>query len=174
MQKYDLENLLSDINRLLVANINATIDAVEAEKVAQGLPASSIEHIDLTTSTTNPSGYNGLFEQSWSPANLNVKNAIFYGVEDIQTQGIGPASVQTVKAFVEIIHTDSGNDILGLKRLARYSRAIKDIFESNFDRFPLTSNKIKIETVRPISFKLETDSSEEIRVGGVSITMAIA
>jgi len=172
--KYDLENLLKDVNALIVSNINAAIDAVEAEKVAQGLPASGIQHIDLTASTTNPSGYNGLFEQSWSPANLNVKDAIFYGVEDIQTQGIGPASAQVMKVFVEIIHTDSGNDTLGLKRLARYSRAIKDVFESNYDRFPVTSNKIKIETVRPISFKLDTDSSEEIRVGGISLTMAIA
>lgn len=172
--KYDIENLLKDVNALIAANINAAIDAVEAEKVAQGLPASGIQHIDLTASTSNPSGYNGLFEQSWSPANLNVKDAIFYGVEEIQTQGMGPASIQTIKVFVEIIHTDSGNDTLGLKRLARFSRAIKDIFEDNYDRFPVTSNKIKIETVRPISFKLDTDSSEEIRVGGISLTMAIA
>lgn len=174
MPKYDAENMLSDLKTILVNNLNAAIAAVEAEKIAQGLPATALAAIDLTASATNPSGYVGLFEQTWSFENLNVKNAIFYGIEDNQAQGIGPATMEAFKLFVEIITVDGGNDTLGIKRLLRYTRAIKDVMEANFDRFPTNSNKIKIETVRPTSFKLEADSSEEIRVGGVSITMAIA
>lgn len=165
MPKYDAENLLSDVKAILVANLNAAIASVEAEKITQGLPATNLKSIDTTL---------GYFEQSWTIENLNIKNAIFYGIEENQATGIGPATIEAYKVFIEIIHCDSGMDKLGIKRVLRYTRAIKDVMEANYDRFQTTSNKIKIETVRPTSFKLEVDSSEEIRVGGVSIIMAIA
>jgi hypothetical protein len=164
MAKYDIENLLEDLKSILVSNLNDAIDAVEAEKVSQGLPATGLEHVDTS---------NGYYEQNWSDDILNSKVAIFYGVEEIAALGVGPATSQQYKIFVEVVLTDGGMDTLGKNRIHRYARAIKDVLEANFDQIP-SSSKIKIETVRPISFKLDLNSSETIKVGGVSLTTALA
>jgi len=164
MQKYDAENLLADIKAILVANLNSAISAVEAEKIAQGLPVTNLASVDTTY---------GYYEQNWSDKILNNSPVIFYGIEDIAAEGAGPATKQIYKLFVEIVLVDGGMDQLGKNRIHRYSRAIKDVLEKNFDRIP-SDSRIKIETVRPISFKLDLNSSEEIKVGGVSIITALA
>lgn len=164
MTKYDVENLLSDIKSLLIANLNTAIAAVEAEKISQGLPATGLKPVDAT---------NGYFEQSWSDKILNITPAIFYGIEQIQAVGAGPATAQIYKVFVEVVLVDSGMDVLGKNRIHRYSRAIRDVFEANYDKIP-SASKIKIETVTPASFKLDLNSSEVMKVGGVSLTTALA
>lgn len=162
--RYDPENLMADIKVILVANLNTAIAAVEAEKIAQGLPTTNLASVDTT---------NGYYEQNWSDKILQSSPAIFFGIEEIITEGIGPASSQKIKVFVELVLSDSGMDTLGKNRIHRYARAIKDVFEANFGKFP-GGSQIKIETVRPISFKLDLNSSEEIKVGGVSITTSLA
>lgn len=164
-QKYDVENLLSDIKSLLVANLNAAIDAVEAEKVAMGLPATGLAHIDPSTS---------YYEQNWSDQILMTSPAIFYGVESIHAESAsGAVTSETYKIFVEVVYADTMVDTFTKNRIHRYARALRDVFEQNFDRTP-GGSRIKIETVRPIAFKLDLNSSEEIKVGGVSITTALA
>lgn len=163
MLKYDVENLLADLKKILVANLNTAIAAVEAEKIAQGLPATGLLPIDTTL---------GYFEQTWSDAILNITPALFFGLEEAQAVGIGPATSEKLKFFVEVIVLDSGMDVLTKNRVHRYSRALKDVMEANYDRIP-SSSKIKVETVRPIAFKLDLDSSEEYKVGGISITTSI-
>ena len=114
MPKYDAENLLADIKTsILTTNLNTAIAAVEAEKIAQGLPVTSILPVDTTI---------GYFEQSWTMENLNVNPAIFYGIEDVQAKGIGPATHNKfIRFFVEVILVDSGMDKLGLNRIHRYT-----------------------------------------------------
>jgi hypothetical protein len=163
-QKYDTENLLHDVKAILVANLNTAIAAVEAEKIAMGLPATGI--LPVSTSA-------GYFEQSWSDDILNITPAIFFGVESIGTEGIGEATIRTYKLFVEVVLVDSGMDKLGKNRIHRYARAIEDVMQNNSNKLPSAST-IKIETVRPISFKLDLNSSEEIKIGGVSIMTALA
>lgn len=161
---YDLENLLSDIKTILIANLNTKIAAVEAEKIAQGLPATGLSSIDTT---------HGYFEQNWSDRILTLSPALFYGVEEINAQGAGPATIETYKIFVEVILVVNGLDALGNTRLKRYTQAIKRVLQENYDRIP-SASKIKIETVRPRSFILDVNTSEEMRVGGVSLTTALA
>ena len=159
---YDVEMLLDDIEVLLKAKLPAKLIAIEAEKTALGIPV-GLDAID-------PTAY---FQQNWSDEILNQAPAIFYGVESIQAESIGPATIEKLKLFVEIIMLDSGMDAYGKRRLNRYSRAIKEVFHENFDQLPW-SNKTIVETVRPISFTLDENTSEEMRVGGVSIATAIA
>jgi hypothetical protein len=162
MSRYDTESLLSDIKKILVANLNTKISAVEAEKIAAGFPATQLAAVDTT---------NGYFEQNWSDAILNIKPAIFFGLEDIRAQGMGPTTQETYQVFVEVILVSAQTDTLDKNRIHRYARAIKEVFEENYDKIPGT---IKIETVRPVSFRLDLNSSDEIKVGGVSITTALA
>jgi hypothetical protein len=94
----------------------------------------------------------------------------------VQTADGGGATSKVFKIFVEVVLVDSGqtNDVF--KRIARYSRALEETFLEaivgiGFNAVP--GSRVKIDTVRPVSFKLELDSDEEIKVGGISLTIAI-
>lgn len=160
----DAEDLLDDIEETLKAQLPAKIAAIEAEKVAKG------KGITGGLATVESTSY---YRQTWNNAILNVSPAIFYGIEDTGSEGLGPVTKQQFKFFVEVVVTDGGNDSFGVSRILRYSRAIKEVMEANFDRIS-NGNRWKVETVRPVAFKMNQDSSEETKVGGVSIITAIA
>ncbi len=164
MPKYDIENLLEDVQALLVANLNTQIAAIESEKEAAGKQVVAMTPVDSAS----------YYEQNWSDKILNTNPSIFYGIEQVQAMGAGPATGEVLKVFVEIICVDTQADLFMTKRINRYTRAIKEVFEANYDRLAQGSNKLHIETVRPVSFKLDMDASEEIHVGGVSLITAIA
>lgn len=159
---YDLEQMLDDIEALLKSKLNAKIAAISLEKSQLGVA------VDLPEISED-----AYFQQNWSDRILNIAPAIFYGVETIQATGAGKATLELFKIFVEVIIVDSGMDVNSKRRLHRYSRALKEVFQDNFDALPW-SNKTNIETVRPISFTLDGNTSEEIKVGGVSIVTALA
>lgn len=164
MARYDSENLMYDIKALLVAQLNTKIAAIEAEKIAAGFPTTGLAAIDTT---------NGYFEQSFSDEILNINPALFYGIEEVKADGIGPATVERFKIWVEIILIDGGMDQLTKNRVHRYARALKEVFEENWDTALTNASKIKIETVRPLSFKLDLNSSEMVKVCGLSIITAL-
>jgi hypothetical protein len=159
--KYDTEQLLSDIRALLVAKLNTKIAAIEAEKIAAGAPNTGLLAVAAYV------------EQNWADVNFTINPTMFYGIEDMQSNGIGPASSMTYKIWAEVILVDSGMDVLGKNRIHRYARAVREVFEENYDRLPI-GGKILIQSVVPLSFKLDANSSETIKSGGVSLTFAIA
>lgn len=158
---FDIEDLLSGIEDALKRELNAQIQAVEAEKAAQG-KAIGLPVVD-------PRAY---FEQTWSNEIMNRAPAIFFGLADTLPDGAGPATAQVVRIFVEMVTIDSGQDVYGLKRVHRYTRAIRQVIENNYDRFS-QAGRIKVKTVEPASFKVSEDASNNIRVGGVLISAAI-
>lgn len=161
---YDGEDLLDDVVAIVQAGLTAKLAAIEAEKIAKGkgvnggLPAPESD---------------AYYRQTWSDKILNHSPAIFYGIEDVQTESMGPATSEKFKVFVEVVLVDSGMDTDTANRLLRYSRALREVLQEKFASVAETG-RIKIETVRPVSFKMDADSSEEIKVGGVSLTVAIA
>lgn len=165
MPRFDAESLMANVKSVLVTNLNLKLAAIEAEKIAAGFPVTNLKSVDPDK---------GYFEQTWSDEIQNIDPAIFYGIEEISAEGIGPATKEAFKIFVEIILIDSGQDSLTKNRIHRYARAIKEVFEENYDQVSSFGNKIKIETIRPTSLKLDLDTSETLKVGGVSITTAIA
>jgi hypothetical protein len=164
MSKFRPEDLLNNVKSLLVMYLNNKIDAIESEQVTKGLPATNLAHVDPTK---------GYFLQSWSDKAFALSPAIFYGIEDIKSEGFGPATKQEYRVFVEVVYVDSLQDLLVNARIFRYAEAIKEVFEEHYADLS-NSAKIKIETVRPVSFKLDTNTSEEVRVGGVSLITSLA
>jgi hypothetical protein len=167
MVKFDLEDLLQTVHAIMTTGnaLNVKIAAIDAEKTAKGQT--------LATALKPIAAY---YLQSWSDKILTTSPAIFYGVEDVQTADGGGATSKVFKIFVEVVLVDSGqtNDVF--KRIARYSRALEETFLEaivgiGFNAVP--GSRVKIDTVRPVSFKLELDSDEEIKVGGISLTIAI-
>jgi len=163
--KFDTEDLLASILSIMTTGgaLNAKITAIEAEKAAKS------QTLVPGLSSIGAADY---YEQTWSNKILNSPVAIFYGVENVQASDGGGVVAKTYTVFVEVVMTDNGqtNDIH--KRIARYSRALEEVFNSAFDSVE-SYGKVKVDQVRPISFKLELDSDEEIKVGGVSLTITL-
>lgn len=163
-KKYDTESFIQDVYTILQAQINAKIVAVEADCVAAGKPVTNLAQVDLV---------NAFYEQSLSDNTLSMSPAVFFGLDDTVTKGIGPQSSKDIKVFVELIHIDGGNDKLGKRRVHRYTRVLEEIFEENYDKFG-NANLTKVSALLPLSFKLEGNTSEQVRVAGVSITTSLA
>lgn len=163
MAKYDLEDCLDDFETLLTSKLNTKIAAIEAEKIAKG------KGLDGGLSAVDSQAF---FRQTWSDKILNYSPAIFFGIENVEAASGGMQTAERPTVFIECVIVDGGMDMLTHRKINRYSRAIKELIEENFDSFTFAS-KIKVETVRPTSFKLELDTSEEIKVGGVSVSLTI-
>lgn len=171
MAKFDTESLMTNILAIMTANLNPKIAAIEAEKIAAGAPATGLKPVDATIGADGtPNGY---FEQTWSDKIININPAIFYGIESIQAQGMGPATMEKYGVFIEVVLVDNGQDSFTKNRIHRYARALKEVFEESFAGLQ-SAAQIKIETVRPVSFRLDLNTSEEIKVGGISLTIALA
>jgi len=159
--KFDAEDLLDSILAMMTDGLNAKIAAVEAEKTAKGK--------GITLASIDSNAY---FRQTWNDKILNYSPAIFYGIENNATIGQAGATATQYFIFAEVIISDSGNDDQVVNRILRYTRALQELFEEQFARVA-ELGRIKIETVRPVSFKLEEDNSNEVKVGGVSITVTL-
>lgn len=163
---YDVEDLLDEIETLLKAKLNTKLTQIENLKIAQG------KGVGLTLPKYQFSA-NAYYQQNWSDKILSRSPAIFYGLETIQATGSGSATLELYKIFVEVVMVDNGMDANGKRRLLRYSRAIREVFQENYDALSWNT-KTNIETVRPLSFTIDGNTSEEIRVGGVSIVTGLA
>lgn len=164
MSKFDVESLLTNIKAILVANLNTKIAAVETEKVAMGAIVTHIQPIDPAA---------GYIEQSLSDLTNIQAQTIFYGIEHIDAVGVGPTTSQKFKCFIVVLLVDTRNDTLAKYKIHRYTRAIKEVFEDNYDQL-FSSSQIRIETIAPISFKLDENTSEEMKVGGVNLYTSLA
>lgn len=163
--KYDSEDMLDTILDIMTGSsaLNTKITAVEAEKIAAN------KALTPTLATIDSGSY---YCQTWSAKILQTNPAIFYGIEDVSALDGGGPVAKTYKVFIEIVLVDNGmtNDIW--KRISRYSRALEELFTSAFAN-AIENKNVKVESVRPISFKLELDSSEEITVGGISLSITL-
>lgn len=171
---YDVEDLLDDIVKLLKEKLPAKIEEISAIKAAKD------KAIELA-----PIPEAAYFYQNWSDDILNYPVGIFYGLETIQATGSGAATLELYKIFVEVVLVDGGIETAsiegekkatGIRKVNRYARAIREVLEDNFDNPKALPwhTKTNIETVRPLSFTIDGNTSEEVKVGGVSITTGLA
>ena len=161
--KFDSEEMLDYILGIMQDDdvLNNKIAAVEAEKEDAGKGLSP---------TLAPIAEYHL--QTWNDKILQRTPAIFYGIEDVTAvDGMG-AVAKTYKCFIEVVIVDNNQTNDGHKRISRYSRSLEELFTSNF-KPEGAMGAVKVESVRPISFKLEMNTDEEIRVGGISLTISL-
>ncbi len=164
---FDSEDLLNSILAVMVDGgaLNAKIAAIEAEKAAKS-PSQALTPTLAAIATTS------YYAQTWSNKMLNSSPSIFYGIEDVSVVENAGAVAKTYKVFVEVVLVDSGNTNDAWKRIARYSRAIEELFKGMFAD-SVGRSAVKVEQVRPVAFKLALDSDEEIKIGGVSVSVSL-
>lgn len=162
--KYDSEDMLDSVLAVMTSGgaLNAKILAIETEKIAAS---------KALTPTLAQIASDAYYPQTWDAKVLNNSPGIFYGIEDVQAVDGGAGVVaKTYKIFIEVVLVDSGMTNDGWKRISRYARALEELFGAAYASAVETA-QAKIESVRPFSFKLELDSSDEIKVGGISLTV---
>jgi hypothetical protein len=146
----DIETVLDDIETFLKANLNTQIAALNTEKADS-----------ITLDTVASDAY---ILQSLNNTVTNFNPWVFYGIETTKSDGKGPSTAVTYVINVIIALTDNGNDTNIGRRMLRYSRVLKDLFETNWriisDRLTFT-----VESLEPISFKLQNNTASYMAVG---------
>jgi len=153
--KYDLESFVRDIETMLKANLNAQITAINAEKG------------DFSLLTVADTAY--IF-QTLDDKVVSYSPCVFYYVDTIVSEGVGPATSESISIEIVVILSDT-KDGKTQYRLLRYLRVLKDLFNIKWNAIH-SSKKIKVESLVPIQFALQ-NSSKFVHAIGVKLTVDI-
>jgi hypothetical protein len=157
--KVDTESLLFALKDCLQTNLNTKIAAIALEK-ADGLTLASVP------------------TEAWFCQSLKWSHAaahdifVFFGVDDPQVEGIGPYTLEKESMFFTIVMKDTAENETYIKKLFRYRRAIKEVFEENFSKNPI-GGRLIITSLAPISFGME-GMKDTFKAVGVNIEATIA
>lgn len=153
--RYDAESFLRDIETYMKANLNTQINLINAEKA------------DFLIDEVDADAY--IF-QTLDDSVVNYSPCVFYYVENIVSEGIGPHTSEDLAIEVVIILSDTKDGLLPYK-LLRYLRALKDLFNLGFNKVHF-NKKLKVESLVPISFALQNTTSY-VHAIGVRLTTVI-
>lgn len=155
---FDIETFLSELETYLKANLNTKITAINTEKGDSPQLAS-----------INSDAY---FLMTMDEAVANYDPFVYYGIQDIVSDGIGPGTAKAYTVVVALLFADSASDQLNGKRVLRYSRALNEVIDEKYAEISY-SVKTKVKSLVPISLSL-IDTTNNYRAVGVEIEVTIA
>ena len=156
MAIHDFESIIDSVKLIIVNNFNTKLTAITAEK------GDSI--------VLPPVFASAYFLQSLDESAANFDPFIVYGIEDIKSESIGPKTSEDIFISVVIVLADNGkNDINRI--MFRYSRALKEIFEENWQIHD-SSTKININRSTVVPFE-SLDSSASYKAIGIEIKINV-
>lgn len=136
--------------------------AVEAEQLANGLPEAGVPSID-----------DAAYHQfAWNDRALNFPVGVLIVPTGKPEMSLGPTGVRAYTVDVGVYLSGTSNDALATRRLLRAAKALEQIF---FDKWGKLSGVVreKLETVEPIDFKLNVDSSDDNKIAGVTLSVTL-
>ncbi len=156
--KCDVETVEADLLALVQAKLPDKIAEITAEKadgIVLTVPANT-DYINTTDDEVN-----------------NTDLIVHYGITDGVPLSIGSNTAEDNR-YVFNIYLDELNQQPGIvrKKLFRYIRALKEIFEENFKKFSYLSS-MKVETIAPGMWQ-KNEQSPIYKVGGVYIETSLA
>lgn len=157
MARHDFEDILNSVKQIMVDNFNTKLTAITAEKG---------DSIVLPAVASN-----AYFLQSLDERAANFDPFIVYGIENIETVSIGPQSSEKIFISSVILLSDNGRDDINLV-MFRYSRALKEIFEENW-QIHNSSSKINVNRSTVVPFEA-LDSSATYKAIGIEIEINLA
>ncbi|HVH96868.1 MAG TPA: hypothetical protein VM682_07995 [Bacillus sp. (in: firmicutes)] len=149
MIKYDVEQFLVDLSTILATYLNAKLIEIDNDK-NDGLSSKAIDS-------------NAIFTLSLDQEVVNYDPFILIGL-DIQSISMPSASADKLSIPIMLVIEDSGDSDIK-KRILRYMRALKEVFEENFASLSIPSN-LEIQSLIPVEFK-KVNSSALCRVVGI-------
>lgn len=158
MARLDVETILSSLETILKDNLNAKITSINEEK-DDGIVLSQID---------SDKGY---ILQTLDAEQATANPFVFYGIADIQSEGLGPDTINNYTLGISIIVEDSGQDLNPAKRMYRYSRALQETLQEHWSDIR-GSLKTAIASLVPVEFK-NMNTSNLCRAVGVQLTVAI-
>ena len=157
---YDIEVVENSLLSLVKQHLPAKLSEIEAEK-ADGV---------LLPAPTDDQYYTG------TDIDEKVVNYDFIVIHGVGHQGaisISSATAQdNIYGFVFLFSEQNAPSGELRKKILRYSRAIKEVFEYHFDAFPFLSN-LKIYMLAPENWQ-ENDKSPVYKAGGAFIETVLA
>lgn len=158
--KYDIELVETKLLTLVKAKLPAKLTEIETDK-GDGLT------LDVPTDSQY---YNST---DIDEEVINQSPLIKYGVVINDVVSISAATAED-NTYMFLIHFDDLNETQGVvrKKLLRYSRAFKEIFEENFKAFSFLSS-LQIQTIAPHLWR-ENERSPVYKVAGVYIQTSLA
>lgn len=155
--RHDFEEILESVKTLIVNKFNTKLLAIEADK-NDGI-------------TLPPVNANAYFLQSLDESIANFDPFIAYGVSNIDAVSLGPQSSEKIFIEVVIILADNGRNDIN-KIMFRYSRALKEIFEENWQIHD-SSTKINVNRSTVVPYEA-LDSSATYKAIGIEIEVNLA
>lgn len=151
---FDLESICDEIKAILVANLNTKITAINAEK-----------NDDFAMTAINDDAY--VF-QDLNGVTQNYNPNIFYGVTDVQGEGQFGGTPSKAQFIVAVVFSDEGSVLTPARQLFRYQRALREVFEQNF-QLPESGCKLSVASQVPVEITL-VNSSYRHRAAAVLLT----
>ena len=158
--KYDVEKLEADLLALVKSKLPAKLAEITADKA---------DSITLVVPVDDD------YFNTTDDEVINRKLLVMYGLTDGEPLSISPATEERNK-YLFAVYLDEMNEAPGVvrKKLFRYIRAFKEIFEENFDRLSFVSN-MELEVIAPTSVGWqENETSPVYKIGGVYIETSLA
>lgn len=154
----DEENFLDDIVAIVKNNLSAKIAEINT------LKNDSIILDDIPSER---------FIETLNEDALNWPVFVYYGIDSIDTNGIGPSTSRQVTVFFDLLFMDdqSGFGNLARRSVQRYTRALREIIEKNYKKIKYASIS-KVNSVSPIDLKTLEDSNF-YKVAGVEVQATI-
>ncbi len=157
MARFDFEDILESVKQIIVNNFNTKLTALTTDK-GDGI-------------VLPPVNANAYFLQSLDESIANFDPFITYGLEDIESVSLGPKTSEKFFISVVIVLSDRGRTDIN-KIMFRYSRALKEIFEENWQ---INDYGSKINVTRSTVVPFEAlDSSASYKAVGIEIEINIA
>ena len=156
-KKFDIECFLENLETFLKDKLNDKIAAIDLEK--------------SSAFTTEPIAPNAYVFQSLDNLPVNYDPILFYGISKVEGESIETANGETYYIEISVIKVDDESKNIG-KKLLRYNRALKEIFQENAFKINNVRPKIKVSSLQPISFQMQ-NSSNQFKAIGIEIEFSI-
>lgn len=143
MAKRDLERLIFDLEALVKANLNTKIAAIDAENNAV---LAAQDQVTCPLLDTNAF----LFQDMTQADAAGFPVFVFFGTESPQTNSVGPGTANICEFFFIVVLQNDGSPRSSYIKLLRYVRALQEIFESNFKKFP-DASRLEVSGTDPVT-----------------------
>lgn len=155
--KIDIEYYLDQVESFVKANLNNKLSEIDTEK-NDGI-------------TLKPINDKAVVFQTLNAFPVNFDPVLFYGIDSVQGESIESANEETYQIEISIILADKA-DKATEKKLLRYHRALKEIFQENYFKIGNTREKVRVTSLSPISFTLQ-NTTNPFRAIGVRIEVSL-
>lgn len=159
MNKIDEEVTLYNVQQMFVDNLNAKIDAINAEKN----DSTVLEHIDTA---------NGYAMLTLDEKLMNVDPFLAILIDDIRTVSIGAASESAIDLLCVVIKEDMGEDPQIAKKMLRYMRVCREVVEDHFSD-KLGTGQVQIANLAPMYLR-GLNTSKRFKGAGVALSMPVS